>query len=252
MSGKVLGIKQAGITGRALATELGIPYGQEFYWNERFNYVFRYGNTSYIPSGQVQVIYNPANSIRLASDKYRARQRLKDSGIPVPQVFHRDNLHDAHYPIIARPYHHYRGKHFYLIADQFHAIKYLERGYFLQEIIDNETEYRIFVWNDELFETNIKVPEREDGKVQSNLIRNRANGWKFNIIRRRYVPARVKELAILSAQAVNLNFSAIDMCIDKHRNIYVFEINTAPALIDRKIEKLAEKIKSDLDNKGIS
>jgi len=242
ITGKLLGISQAHRTGRGLARVLDIPYGKSLAWNERYQYIFRYGNATHVPSSGVIKVINTATAINNARNKYRARLIMKDNDIPVPKVYTRENLSEADFPIIARPYNHYRGKHFYLVSNHYEAMKFINRGYFLQEVIENDTEYRIFVLLNELFETNVKVPEREDGRVSSDLIRNRKNGWKFNVIRRSNVPSDLKNLAVRANQALGLDWGAVDCCTDIHGKHYVFEINTAPSLIDRKQEKLAEKL----------
>ena len=241
MNGIILASREGIITGRALAEELEIPCVKQIdYSSNRYQFCFRYGNTTHIPDEKVGCIINKAWGIRNASNKYETKRVMIDREIPTPQLFTYENIisDSIKYPIIARPKHHFKGREFYVVESVKDAIACLTRGRYLQEIIDKKDEYRIFIFKDKIFESNIK----KNSGTEDSLIRNRATGWIFNIARITETPQILKDYSRRILEALGLEFGAVDCCIDKMGKPYVFEVNTAPALIDRKVSKLARKI----------
>jgi glutathione synthase/RimK-type ligase-like ATP-grasp enzyme len=253
MKGKVLGVRQAKFTGQAIAESLGAFYGTEIHYNEpQYDYIFRYGNATGVRITP-HVMINNAIAITKASDKVATRLLLHRAMIPVPRLYdeedvvdNREQINEGNLTLIARPYKHYKGRNFNLVYDLDSAMQYLDKGYYLQQVIDKDTEYRIFIWRDEIFETNIKEPREY---VKSDLIRNLDNGWYFRPTRWRNVPDDLKGYSKQAVQLTGLHFGAVDCCVDKGGNPYLFEVNSAPALFERKIDKLASKIKDYLSTR---
>lgn len=247
MKGKVLGTRSAGITGKAIAKELGAFYGTVVQYNEPvYDYILRYGNTSGVRQ-QPRVMINNAISIGRASDKVRTRQLLSSAMIPVPKIYdellvfrNKKELDSGELQLIARPYKHYKGRNFNLVNSYETALYYLNKGYYLQAVIDKDIEYRVFIWLDEIFETNIKEPKET---IKSDMVRNLNNGWHFRPTRWRNVPDSLKAYSKQAVELTGLHFGAVDCCVDKSGSPYIFEVNSAPALFERKVEKLAEKVK---------
>ena len=151
MIGKILECPQSFRTARALAEEMGVPCSRIIERAEpKYNWLFRYGGTShldYYPS----VIINKKWAIQSVSNKFECRLALLESGVPVPRMYHENDIKNnsdvkSIFPLIARPKNHYKGRHFYIVEDERSALRYLNRGYYLQEIIDKDKEYRIFIF----------------------------------------------------------------------------------------------------------
>ena len=246
MKGKVLGTRKSQRTARLLARKLAVPYGEGINHSEdTFDFVFRYGNTEQFDN-PVKIIFNKAHDIILVSNKLKMRHKLIENSISVPKVYDTTAIEENKYkidskelPLIARPVNHWKGENFNLVYSYDEAIAYLRKGYYLQEVINKETEYRIFIWQGRIFECSIKAPRIERYNM---LVRNFGNGWKFMYKNRLDTPQGLRKYARDAVSISGLDFGGVDCCIDKKGNYYIFEINSAPSLIERKAEKLATKI----------
>lgn len=248
MIGKVLTSPKAKLTGTRLAKILGISCGLNLDYQEpRYDFIIRYGNTTEEIPYSAKVI-NQKNAIIRSSNKLQSRLDLIRHDIPVPRLYKCIEEID-NYPIIARPPYHFKGRDFNLIHNKTDARNYLDRGYYLQKYIDKKNEFRIFVWHDKIFEVNSKEPRKE---YYNDMIRNFGNGWRFKWLRLDDVPSKMRKYCRVATEIMGLDFSGIDCCIDKEDNIYIFEINSAPSLIQRKAEKLAEKIKEYFNNQSLN
>ncbi len=253
MRGKVLGTKKSRYTARLLAERLDCNFGYYTDPSEgRYEYVFRYGNTlnlKLLPP----VIFNRAFAINHVSNKLKMRHDLLSNGIPAPPVY---GYKDFQYygkkllekPLIARTNHHMKGRNFNIVEDSETAKRFLNKGYYLQKIIEKDTEYRIFIWKGEIFETNIKVPNPE--MKQDYMVRTLDNGWRFRPVKWKRIPDPLKEHAINAVGLSQLDFGAVDCCVDTNGDFYIFEVNSAPSLFERKADKLAEKVKLWLNENG--
>lgn len=246
MKGKVLGTRKSQRTGRLLAKKLEVPYGEYINHSEgNFDFIFRYGNTEQFDN-PVKMIFNKAYNIGLVSNKLKMRHKLIENEIPVPKVYNINEIEENKYelenkelPLIARPVNHWKGKDFNLIDSYDEAVAYLKKGYYLQEIINKETEYRIFVWQNKIFECSIKQPRMER---YNTLVRNFGNGWKFMYKNRLETSQELRKYARDAVVLSGLDFGGVDCCVDKEGDYYIFEINSASSLIERKAEKLARKV----------
>ena len=205
----------------------------------RFDYIFRYGNSAHI-FNQPVIEFNTADAIKISANKHVMKKVLNDNEIKIPKLYTIDNIKYKALPVVARPHRHSKGKDFHVCRNIDEALYYLGRDYTLQSFLEAvDTEYRIFVFKDKIFETNIKVPDKP---TYHPYIRNFDHGWKIIPIRRSLVPEGIQKTSKDATRAVGLDFSAVDICFTRKGKIFVYEVNSAPGLIERKAEKLAEKI----------
>lgn len=248
MIGKVLVSPKAKLTGSRLAKILGISCGLNLDYQEpQYDYIIRYGNTSEEIPYHTKVI-NPKAAIINSSNKLQSRLTLIAHEIPAPKVYKCIEEIDQ-YPVIARPPYHFKGRDFHLLHNETDARNYLEKGYYLQRYIDKKDEFRIFVWHDKIFEVNAKEPRTD---YYNDMIRNFSNGWRFRWLRLDSVPSAMRRYCRQATEIMGLDFSGVDCCLDKQGNIFIFEINSAPSLIQRKAEKLAEKIKGYFNDQPLN
>lgn len=73
------------------------------------------------------------------------------------------------------------------------------------------------------------------------VLRSNKLGWKFKIVKT--WNTALTELAIAAVKALNLDFGAVDCCIDVNNNPYIFEVNTGPGLEGTSFEKYVEAFK---------
>jgi glutathione synthase/RimK-type ligase-like ATP-grasp enzyme len=159
--------------------------------------------------------------------------------------FSSDLLRAIPYPIIARPPHHSQGRNFNVIQSETEAKKFLDIGYYLQEIIHKRIEYRMFMFNELIMEANEKV---KIGEYADELIRNHRRGWAFKKRLLESIPRSTRTLCTNAATRVHSNWCAIDVCENQDGTPYILEMNSAPGLIERKVDKLAEKFFSTFPN----
>lgn len=250
----ILGCKQARPTGQMLAEILGWDYVEGCLAGEinKYRVIFRYGNSAtFGRSNQYGgLIVNSSKAIEDASNKLKCRQILYGHEIPVPRVYDIKSMDEIEkYPVIARPFHHSQGRNFHIVDTRTKLKAILDRGYYAQDIVDKIDEFRLFILNGKIIEASKKEKVRTDANM---MIRNHRKGWKFNRIRVADLPANLKRACVNAAQIMVLNWSAVDACTLPEEKACIFEVNSAPGLIPRKAQKLAEKLLAWLTNeKGI-
>lgn len=145
-----------------------------------------------------------------------------------------------------------------------------EGAHYFQNMIEIKDEYRIHVFNDEIIYAVKKIkrtPEefeeafiedemtRQKKLAEKNnnpfdeatallmlkrqaknatagganmMIRSNKMGWKFSRINN--IPENISTEAIKAIKALNLNFGAVDCCVDAAGKVFIIEVNTGPGL----------------------
>jgi len=252
MSTLVLGCKSTRPTARLIAHELEADYAEIFIETDypRPNLLVRYGNSTTMAKGTI--IINSQESVKIAADKPTCRTWLLRNLVPCPSIWvmswnHRTGEPEPSAPFdngqkyIARPRYHSRGKDFNIVRSEDEAREFIRHGYYLQEIVKKETEYRLFMFNGKIMEASQKVQARANADM---MIRNHRRGWNFMYVPVMKLNSKLKEACRMAAGAIDINFCAIDCCLDEAGNPWILEINSAPGLIGRKVTALAEKIRT--------
>lgn len=111
--------------------------------------------------------------------------------------------------------------------------------------IPKKAEYRVHVFKGEVFDIQRKMRNRSVPDDDVNWqIRNHGNGFIFG---REGVslPDEVHDLCVQTVEALGLDFGAVDLIYNEHRDMYyVLEVNTAVGLEGTTLEKYAERIAS--------
>lgn len=101
-------------------------------------------------------------------------------------------------------------------------------------------EYRVHVFKDKVIDVQMK--RKRNGAQGGTGIRNHANGWVY--ARADILPSEeLLSSSILAVKLLGLDFGAVDIghrLIDN--KIFVFEVNTAPGLIETTLDKYAKAI----------
>lgn len=245
----IYGCKQARPTGMMIANLMNCVYEEGKLTEDpnQFSAIFRYGNRmEYDPiySGYRGVVINSLSSIKRASDKIECRRRLLNCGVPAPGIYDLETMYTiTKFPVIARPFFHMGGKRFYLANNIVQAKKFLSRNFYLQDIIEKKKEYRLFIWKDRIVEAAEKVPIIEN---PDPLVRNHRRGWGFQRTPISSIETALKNAARMAAKSVEIDWCAVDCCIANDNTPYVFEVNSAPGLIERKVQRLVLELKSFL------
>ncbi|MFA5753293.1 MAG: hypothetical protein WC910_09505 [Bacteroidales bacterium] len=146
------------------------------------------------------------------------------------------------FPVVVRARKHFQGQAFFVVNSRQELQRYKTSNYYAMELINIKDEFRVFVCMGKVFEINKKIKDPTRRDTINPIIRNYENGW---IMRRGgwgEVPHGIRHAAISAATATGLDFGAADVYVDTQGRVGVFEINSAPGLVQRKVDKLAVKI----------
>jgi glutathione synthase/RimK-type ligase-like ATP-grasp enzyme len=234
---EIIGCRKARPTGRALAAELGCRYSEDGV-RDASGLVIRYGNTR-VPD--TEHILNKREAIVTSSNKPRCKSLLMERGIPTPK---RLTWHDdLQFPLLARPHHHQQGRGFHIVNNRQELARYDQNTHYLQEIVQKINEYRLFVLQDRIIEADLKEVPQDNPNV---MVRNHTTGCFFRWVRVATLPLELKRAARDAIAACGLDFGAVDCATvrtPRGEGVTVFEVNSAPGLIPRKVSMLAEKLR---------
>lgn len=177
---------------------------------------------------------NSSDSVTLARDKKGSRQHL--TGL-APTTWYRES--DVRTPCVVRPRRHHAGKKFFVCnsaAEVRSAILKCGPGWYATTLVDKASEYRVFVLQDRVIRISTKS-QRNVGEVAWNVGR----GASAAGLARKNWPINVAKAALAAARKLNLDWAAVDVCVDKQGNALVLEANTAPGLQNgsRALEQIA-------------
>lgn len=214
---------------------------------KRFDYVFRYGNSKYIDN-EPEIVINSIRAIKNCANKRLMLEIFIENNIPIPRLYQKiEEVSEKSLPLVARPNYHFQGRDFNIIEDLKEAYYYLQAGYIVQSFIKREKdEYRIYVFNNKIFETNIKRVSNQD--YYDPYIRNFHNGWEIIPIKRSFVPVNLQAISKKAVKALGLIFGGVDICYTQDDKIFVYEVNSAVGLYERKVKKLANFIQEYLND----
>lgn len=243
----ILGCRKCRPTGRRLAEALGARYVEEGRINTN-ELVIRYGNGY---SADSPNMINKQEAVALSSNKPRCKEFLIRHNIRTPKYYSWQDVQLGRipFPIIARRNNHSQGRWFYLINSTRDLRRYSPENHYLQELVNKKDEYRLFLMKDpeencyRIIEADLKVPPESDPHA---MIRNHTHGSFFRWIRVSSLDRGLKENVKNAVEKIGLDFAAVDASTiykDGQLDSTIFEVNSAPGLIPRKIDLFVSKIR---------
>lgn len=238
----ILGSRKSRITGKLLTRALNGTYTENNARNLTEEMIIRYGN-SYIEDPEDMNILNTKASVQNVSNKKKAKEILTINSIPTPKLITFENAlsGNAAFPLVVRKNTHFKGKYFYIVNNINDLRQYDQEHYYIQQLVDKIDEFRLFILKDRIIEANLKqVPEGT-----TPIVRNHEAGCYFRWIRVADLPRDLKRAARDAIQATGLDFGAIDCATIQTASgtrPTIFEINSAPGLIPRKVELFKNKL----------
>lgn len=191
----------------------------------------------------------------ISEKKLASLLKLYVSGIPMPKtVFYSGDLGEETYhkieksiglPFVAKDLYLQLGQGVFLIKDlkDFKALS-PKREYMFQEFLDKKNEYRILVLGESVGVFEEKISD-DDTEFRNNV----ALGAREVFFDKSETPDDLKQLAISSAKALNLQIAGVDVVVDTKGNNYVFEVNRGPGLTyDDKISPEFKEIAEFFEN----
>lgn len=209
--------------------------------------VLNWGNSISNPEISNSDVLNKPESVKLASNKLSFFQLAKETGINVPD-FTNDQAEAFQWlqegqTVFSREILNGSSGEGIVILDNlvsWNAYDHSKAKLYVK-YIPKKDEFRVHVFNGEVIDVQRKSVER--GFTPNDWrIRNHRFGFIFTRNNANPAPS-VKEEALKAIQHTGLDFGAVDIVFNVHRNAaYVLEVNTAPGLEGTTLDKYAEKI----------
>jgi len=240
----ILGSRKSRPTAKALAFALSdsfvVNYTENRIFDNNNSFTIRYGN-SYVedPDGR---ILNKQKAVKTSANKPATKSLLQEKNIPTPKLISFEDAiaGNVEFPVIVRRNNHFKGKFFNVCNNPRDIRRFSPSNHYIQEMVNKKDEYRLFILNDRIIEANIKrCPENQS----TPMVRNKENGCFFARVRVADLDRELKNAARSAIREIGLDFGAVDCAtIQESPGITIFEVNSAPGLIPRKIELLKTKL----------
>lgn len=167
---------------------------------------------------------NPARAVQGARNKIAARAILGDLS---PETW--TDIGSVRLPCVIRPTRHKEGKHFFVCntpGEVRAAVQRLRRlGWYGSTLIHKAREFRVFVVEGRVVAVSERFPANS-----TDVAWNLARGGRLVNVARGDWPVEVLRASVEACNRLGLGFGAVDACIDRTGRVYVFEVNTSPAL----------------------
>lgn len=212
-------------TGRALKDALRIEGGTSL--NGPVDHLIRWGNRREIPRKPIYVL-NKRAAMDMAGNKDRAIQFMRENDISCPPIATRfeGKL------LLARKTSHMHGSGSFFVTSQFDFDNAKRVGCTnFVEFISIKNEYRVHVFGNEVIFLYERVLPSEPTSL------NIRNDWNEERRTSREVPRGIIDASINVVNQMGLDFGGVDIGISVNGNVFIFEVNTAPSLVDGNIKK---------------
>ena len=213
--------------------------------------------------------------------------RNADKGIPVADFYQAQEVNDHlnQLPLVGRRNYHQGGKGFWLCLTRDHVRRALNEGaQYFQKYIPIKDEFRLHIFGKECIYATKKVErdnmkeafieqqkekalnaaERKGVKVDEDtmaflldriskeqqehpdhIVKSNTRGWKFSKVK---TPKKaLVEAAVKALNALDLDFGAVDCCLDEEGNPWIIEINTGPGLKGSSLKAWTAAFKSKIE-----
>ena len=172
----------------------------------------------------------------LIKDKLKSLQIMQDSGVSVPKFWDNRHIIPLHeYPILSRQYYHSCGTDIFMLKLP------KNRGDYYVQYIPKVAEFRVHVIGTTSF-----ISQKTSRCSENTICWNYHNGFIFrdiNIYKSARATHSMRDLAYKAIKALGYDFGAVDIIVDEWDMPYCLEVNSAPALSDKRIKKYIELIK---------
>lgn len=236
----ILGSRKSRPTAKLLSEALSANYTENRIPDSEDMFTIRYGN-SYTADPEGRIL-NKQNAVKTAKNKPTAKSLLQEKNIPTPKLISFEDAiaGNVEFPVIVRRNNHFKGKFFNVCNNPRDIRRFSTSNHYIQEMVTKKDEYRLFILNDRIIEANIKrCPENQS----TPMVRNKENGCFFARVRVSDLNRELKNAARSAIREIGLDFGAVDCAtIQESPGITIFEVNSAPGLIPRKIELLKTKL----------
>ena len=186
----------------------------------------RWGCTSSVPNKEARVI-NSAESIHRISDKSGFRKDMQEHGLCPETWWDIDDVPNPHDPMIVRSQTHSQGRGMWVCYGQFELTRACEqagRGYYINRLINKQSEYRVFVHQGYVVWVAQKTPGNPN-----DVAWNVAKGGRFDNVRWGDWDMAVVNNALDVFTLTKAHFAGIDVMLDAGGKALCVEANSAPS-----------------------
>lgn len=228
-------------TGKELVDKLSDSFSRVFRkrTNKRFksDVVLRWGSTEEFSNLTSKLELNSLQAVKNASDKLAMMKILVGANIPTAEIlfdpFNSENLDS------------FRDENGgFFVRGSNGSVRYddivTSSDLYVSKSIENKRrEYRVHVFNGEVIAIYEKIPQDENVKLF------KSHNCKFSLVDMSRMRLRPEDLdvCINAVNSLGLLFGGVDLMRDKDQNVFVSEVNSAPALNGTNINRYLEKIK---------
>ena len=193
---------------------------------EEADVIFNWGGGGYSPPRKAKVLnYNPIFG------KFTQARAMLSAGVRTPQAYLQ--LSDVRrFPVVRKPEESFGG----------HGISLIERrrplmtdkpGYWYQEFIDKDREFRVYFFLDEICMVEEKII-RNKKKITWNLF----NCLRWERVHKLEENEEIRNLVLGGSKAIRVEWGAADILQDKTGSFWICEINSRPSCWGGKKPKL--------------
>lgn len=119
--------------------------------------IIRWGTQEVLDGTGSSIIYNTGKALQLVSNKFESRKKMAKEGVNVPLNV-TSSTHDdlVNYPVIARPYHHSKGKNFVILKTRKEFLAHYNThssSWYYSNFVDKVREFRVHCAHGKYFAT---------------------------------------------------------------------------------------------------
>lgn len=174
-------------------------------------------------------VFNKPSSIRKSSAKGSFRVQLYENGL-APYTTMSSDVPEDKFPVVVRPLTHFGGKYLAVANDESELQTVLQKreyldGYYISSLVKKSKEFRVFVTQGRVVYIVNKIPDDANAVAW-----NVHQGGRFENVRFSSWDLGVAKASLKAMSLTGLDFGAVDVIVSESGEVYVLEINTAPAL----------------------
>lgn len=206
--------------------------------------VLRWGSTESFNRLKTRLELNSLEAVTNASSKLVMMKKLVEANIPTPEILFDltgdlDSFRDEEGKFYVR------GSNQEVRYDD--TVKYGDL-YVSKPLINKRREYRVHVFNGEVIAIYEKIANQENTKIL------KAHNCHFELKNMANCKLSIEDqkVCINAVNSLGLLFGGCDVIRDNKKNIYVCEVNSAPALNGTNIDRYVDKITEYIREQGIA
>lgn len=217
--------------------------------NKRFkaDVVLRWGSTESFDRLRSRLELNTLDAVKKASDKLLMMKTLVGANIKTPQILF-DPLNAETETLDS-----FRDENGgFFVRDRLDVVRYddsLKAGdkYVSKPVHEKRREYRVHVFNGEVIAIYEKIPQQDDVKLF------KAHNCHFELkdLTNCRLTLEDQQECIKAVNSLGLLFGGVDLMRNKQQEIFISEVNSAPALNGTNIDRYVDKIKDYIQAMGV-